>query len=157
MSKISCFTGKAVTLIKNAVADYAIVSLHCLRIYLKKSYREALYLLSEMHQILAEIGLEKADLPDHSTLVEVLDRIKMAVWRVLLRLSAQLHEPSVHVAMDATFFDRENASKHYCVGRIIVFGRSKQPLSSIQRHELSSKFTARRETSRHTDRLATVT
>jgi len=27
----------------------------------------------------------------------------MAVWRVLLRLSAQLHEPSGHAAMDATF------------------------------------------------------
>ncbi len=38
----------------------------------------------------------------------------MAVWRVLLRRQAQLHEPSGHAAMDATFFDRENASKHYC-------------------------------------------
>ncbi|MEY7851744.1 IS5 family transposase [Natrarchaeobius sp. A-rgal3] len=129
MSKISRFTGKVVTLAKNAVggrgesaapqggggfADYAVVSLHCLRIYLEKSYREALDLLSEMPQILAEIGLEKADLPDHSTLVKAFDRIKIAVWRVLLRLSAQLHEPSGHAAMDATFFDRENASKHYC-------------------------------------------
>jgi len=44
-------------------ADYAVVSLHCLRIYLEKSYREArLDLLSEMPQILAEIGLLKADL-----------------------------------------------------------------------------------------------
>ena len=95
-------------------ADYAVVSLHCLRIYLEKSYREALDLLSEMPQILAEIGLLKADLPDHSTLVKAFDRIKMAVWRVLLCLSAQLHESSGHAAMDATFFDRENASKHYC-------------------------------------------
>lgn len=38
----------------------------------------------------------------------------MALWRVLLRLSAQLHEPSDHTAIDSTFFDRENASKHYC-------------------------------------------
>ena len=129
MSKISRFTSKAVTLAKNAVggrgevaapeggggfADYAVVSLHCLRIYLAKPYREALDLLSEMPQILAEIGLEKADLPDHSTLVKAFDRLKMAVWRVLLRLSAQLHEPSGHAAMDATFFDREHASKHYC-------------------------------------------
>jgi len=45
--------------------------------------------------------------------VKAFDRIKMAVWRVLLRLSAQLHEPSGHAAMDATFFDRENG-KHYC-------------------------------------------
>ena len=67
-----------------------------------------------MPQILAEIGLEVVDLPDHSTLVKAFDRIKMEVWRVLLRLSAQLHKPSGHAAMDKTFFDRENASKYYC-------------------------------------------
>jgi len=85
MSKISRFTEKAVTLVKNAVggrgevaapeggvgfADYAAVSLHCLLIYLEKSYRETLDLLSEMSQMLAEIGFETADLPDHSTLVK---------------------------------------------------------------------------------------
>jgi len=129
MSKISRFTSNVVQLAKNAVgeqgevaapeggggfAEYAVVSLHCLRVYLEKSYREALDLLSEMPQILGEIGLDAADLPDHSTLVKWFDRIKTALWRVLLRLSAQLHEPSGHAAIDATFFDRENASKHYC-------------------------------------------
>ncbi|MDS0478380.1 IS5 family transposase [Natrinema sp. 1APR25-10V2] len=129
MSKISRFTSKVVQLAKNAVggrgevaapeggggfAEYAVVSLHCLRVYLEKSYREALDLLSEMPQILGEIGLDAADLPDHSTLVKWFDRIKTALWRVLLRLSAQEHEPSGHAAIDATFFDRENASKHYC-------------------------------------------
>jgi IS5 family transposase len=129
MSKISRFTSKAVRLAKNAVggrdevaapegggsfADYAVVSLHCLRVYLEKSYREALDLLSEMPHILGEIGRFEADLPDHSTLVKWFDRIKTVLWRVLLRLSAQLHEPSGHTAIDATFFDRENASKHYC-------------------------------------------
>lgn len=129
MSKISRFTSKVVRLAKNAVggrgesaapeggggfADYAVVSLHCLRIYLEKSYRVTLDLLSEMPQILGEIGLNTADLPDHSTLVKAFDRIEMGVWRVLLRLSAQLHEPSGHAAIDSTFFDRENASTHYC-------------------------------------------
>ncbi|WP_367996058.1 IS5 family transposase [Haloferax volcanii] len=129
MSKISRFTSKAVTLAKNVVgdrgevaapeggggfADYALVSLHCLRIYLGESYRNALDLLSEMPHILAEIGLEEGDLPDHSTLVKAFDRFQMKVWRVLLRLSAQLHDLSGHAAIDATFFDRENASKHYC-------------------------------------------
>jgi len=129
MSKISRFTSRVVQLAKNAVgergevaapeggggfAEYAVVSLHCLRVYLERSYREALGLLSEMPQILGEIGLDAADLPDHSTLVKWFDRIKTALWRVLLRLSAQLHEPSGHAAIDATFFDRENASKHYC-------------------------------------------
>jgi IS5 family transposase len=33
---------------------------------------------------------------------------------VLLRLSSELHNLSGHAAIDATFFDRENASKHYC-------------------------------------------
>ncbi|WP_248299357.1 IS5 family transposase, partial [Halorhabdus amylolytica] len=69
---------------------------------------------SEMPHILGEIGLEAADLPDHSTLVKWFDRIKTAMWRVLLRLSSQLHDLSGHAAIDATFFDRENASKHYC-------------------------------------------
>jgi IS5 family transposase len=90
------------------------VSLYCLRVYLEKSYRDALDLLSEMPQILGEIGLDAADFPNHSTLVKWFDRIKTALWRVLLRLSAQEHEPSGHAAIDATFFDRENASKHYC-------------------------------------------
>ena len=129
MSKISRFTSKAVTLAKNAVggrgevaapeggggfADYALVSLHCLRVYLDESYRNALDLLSEMPHILAEIGLEEGDLPHHSTLVKAFDRFKMKLWRVLLRLSSELHDLSGHAAVDATFFDRENASKHYC-------------------------------------------
>ncbi len=129
MSKVSRFIRKAVTVAKNAVggrgevaapeggggfADYAVVSLHCLRIYLEKPYQEALDLLSKMPQILAEIGLEADDLPHHSTLVKAFDRLQMKVWRVLLRLSTQLHDTSGHVAMDATFFDNETASKHYC-------------------------------------------
>jgi len=118
-----------VTLAKNAVddrgetaapiaggsfAEYTIVSLHCLRIYLGQSYRTALDWLSEMPQILGEIGLEPDELPHHSTLVKWFDRITMAVWRVLLRLSAQEHEPSGEAVIDSTYFDRENASKHYC-------------------------------------------
>ncbi len=89
MSKISRFTRKAVKLAKNVVsgrgesaapeggggfADYAVVLLHCLRIHLAKPYREAIDLLSEMPQILYEIGLDPGDLPHHSTLVKAFDR-----------------------------------------------------------------------------------
>jgi len=95
-------------------ADYAVVSLHCLRIYLYNSYREALDLLSEVPQILAEISLEPGDLPHHSTLVKAFDWLQMKIWRMLLRLSAQLHDTADHAAMNATFFDRETANKHYC-------------------------------------------
>ena len=41
-------------------------------------------------------------------------RFEIKVWRVLLRLSAQLHDTADHAAMDATFFDRGTANKHYC-------------------------------------------
>ena len=53
------------------MADYAVVSLHGLWVYLEKSYPEALDLPSEILHILAEISLNAADLPDHSTLVSL--------------------------------------------------------------------------------------
>ena len=127
MSEVSRFTTRAVTLAKNAVggrnesatpaggggfADHALVSFHCLRVYLEKSYRVALDLLSEMPQILREIGRFETDLPHHSTLVKAFDRFTVAIWRVLLR-SAQLHDPSGQATIDSTFFDQENASRHY--------------------------------------------
>ena len=95
-------------------ADYAFVSLHCLRIYLDTSYRMIIDLLKEMPQITGEIGLDAADLPAPSTLCKALDRIEMSLCRVLLRQSAQLHDPSEHAALDATFYERDRASRHYC-------------------------------------------
>ncbi len=38
----------------------------------------------------------------------------MSVCRVLLRQSAQLHDPSKHGAIDATFYERSAASRHCC-------------------------------------------
>lgn len=95
-------------------ADYALVSLHCLRIYLNTSYRMTIDLLKEMPQITGEIGLDAADLPAPSTLCKALDQIEMSLCRVLLRQSAQLHDPSEHAALDATFYERDRASRHYC-------------------------------------------
>ncbi|EMA54729.1 ISH9-type transposase ISHwa3 [Halococcus thailandensis JCM 13552] len=66
-------------------------------------------LLKEMPQITREIGLDAADLPAPSTLCKALDRIEMSLCRVLLRQSA-----SEHAALDATFYDRDRASRHYC-------------------------------------------
>jgi len=158
MSKISRFTSKAVTLAKNTVdgrgeiaapegaggfADYAFVTLHCLRIYLDESYRNALDLLSKMPHILAEIGLEEGGLPDHSTLVKAFDRFQMKIWRVLLRLSAQLHDLSGRVGIDVTFFDRETQASTTAAARITALRHSKQPLSSIQPHKPSLTFTVR--------------
>jgi IS5 family transposase len=122
------FTEQAATLAQDAVDDrgeaavpagggfakHAMISLHCLRVHLEKSYREALDLVSETPQTLGEIGLEAADLSDHSTLAKAFGKMEMAIWQVLSRLTSQLHEPSGHAATDSTFFDRANASRHYC-------------------------------------------
>ncbi len=67
----------------------------------------------EMRPPILEIfGLEPNDLPHPSTFNKWIDRIVMQVWRVLLRHSAQVHDPSPHVSVDATYYDRSPASKH---------------------------------------------
>ena len=60
-------------------ADYALVSLHCLRIYLGTSHHMTADLLKEMPQITGEIGLDAADLSAPSTLCKALDRIEMGL------------------------------------------------------------------------------
>lgn len=130
MTQISCFTERCVSIAQRVTgaqgesaapnggggfADYALVSLHCLRIYLDTSYRMTINLLKEMPQITGEIGRIKADLPAPSTLCKAFDRISISVCRVLLRQSAQLHDPSAHAAIDATFYERSTASRHYCL------------------------------------------
>jgi IS5 family transposase len=84
------------------------------RIYLDRSYRMTIDLLNEMPQITGKIGLSAADLPSPFTPCKAFDRISMSVCRVLLRQSAQLHDPSKHGAIDATFYERSAASRHYC-------------------------------------------
>ena len=94
--------------------DYVMIPLHCLRIFFEKSYEITIDLLENMLPIVQEIGLEPADLPDPSTLCKAFDRITIETWRVLLRQSAQLHNPSEHAAIDATYFERSRASQYYC-------------------------------------------
>ena len=88
MTQISRFTSEIVPISQRVTGDYALVSLHCLRIYLNTSYRMTVDLLKEMPQITGEIGLEAADLPAPSTLCKAFDQISMSVCRVLLRQSA---------------------------------------------------------------------
>ena len=155
MSKISRFTRKVVTLAKNAVddqgetaaptaggsfADYAVVSLHCLRIYLGQSYRTALDWLSEMPQILAEIGLKPDELPHHSTLVKWFDRITMAVWRVLLRLPRRSTSPRDTPPSIQPISTARTPANTIAAEPIIVSRRSKRPLLWTQPHKLCLTF-----------------
>ena len=125
-------------------ADYVLVSLHCLRIYLDTSYRMTIDLLKEMPQITGEIGLGAADLRAPSTLCKAFDRIEMSVCRVLLRQSAQLHIPlstlrlmqhSTNDLLQAVTTVSESAT---------ASRNSKSRNSSIQSLKPSLTYTARR-------------
>jgi hypothetical protein len=61
-------------------AEWAMLTLHALRIELNKSYRVALDLLSEMPGVLAEIGLTR--LPHYTVLRTWFARIPTKTWPV---------------------------------------------------------------------------
>ena len=123
--------------------DYVMIPLHCLRIFLEKSYEMTIDLLENLLPIVQEIGLEPADLPDPSTLCKAFDRITIDTWRVLLRQSAQLHDPpDTPPSTPPTSSDLARASTT-ASGRIIAFRRSKRPSSSIRRAKRSSTCTVR--------------
>ena len=128
VSKIARFTHRIVSLSQKAVvgrqepafrpgeggyADWVIVSIHGLRVYLDHPYRRLMDVLSEMPRITRILGLEPSELPDFSTVCARYQQLKMSWWRILLRLSAELHELGEIQAVDATGMDRISASQHY--------------------------------------------
>ena len=66
-----------------------------------------------MAEVRDALGLDRDDLPDHTTLYKSFDRLKMWVWRVLLRRNAQQRPQSGHAALDSTFFDRQRAPSYF--------------------------------------------
>ena len=127
-SQLARFTDRSVELSQDAVtgepapavkkgdggyADWVIVSIHCLREYLNQPYRRLLDILQEMPGITAKLGLSVAELPDFSTVCTRKQDLEMRIWRVLLRLSASLHDLGDAQAIDATGFKRHQASRHY--------------------------------------------
>lgn len=94
-------------------ADWVIIAIHGLREYLDLPYRRLLDVLHEMHGIVKKLDLEPCELPDFTTVCTRKQQLKMAVWRTLLRLSADLHDTGDVQAIDATGFDRHSASHHY--------------------------------------------
>ena len=89
------------------------VVIHCFRREEGHSFRETENRLEYMSEIRDVLELEKGEVPDYTTLNKSFDRFVMWVWRALLRVSAQQHPQSGHVALDSTFFDRGHASAHY--------------------------------------------
>ncbi|MFC7177850.1 IS5 family transposase [Halosegnis marinus] len=127
-SRLSRFTDRLETLAKRAVsgdpspavkkgdggyADWVIVVIHGLREYLDLPYRRLLDILHEMPGIVEKMNLTTSELPDFTTVCVRKQQLKMAIWRTLLRLSADLHDPGDIQAIDATGFDRYSTSRHY--------------------------------------------
>ncbi len=87
------------------------VVLLCLKVRKNTTYRGLLDELIEMLRVRRVLGF--AELPAPSTLCKAFNRLGMAVWRVLLSLSATLLPTSGVVGVDVPGFDRSHASKHY--------------------------------------------
>jgi IS5 family transposase len=122
-SQILRFTEKAIRLARRVVSRYSSkfskhrytlpqhVVLLCLKVRKNTTYRGLLDELIEMPRIRRALGL--AELPTPSTLCKAFNRLDMAVWRIILTLSATLLPTSGVVGVDASGFDRSHASKHY--------------------------------------------
>ncbi|NLV15322.1 transposase [Haloarcula argentinensis] len=99
-SQILRFTEKAIHLARRAVSRYSSkfsehrytlpqhVVLLCLKVRKNTTYRGLLDELIEMPRIRRVLGL--TELPTPSTLCKAFNRLEMAVWRVILTLSATL-------------------------------------------------------------------
>jgi len=94
-------------------ARWVHVVLHCFRVEEEYSYRETPNRLEYMAELRELLDLDQDELPDYTTIYKSFDRLKMWVWRALLRVSAQQHPQSGHAALDSTFFDRRISSSYY--------------------------------------------
>lgn len=127
-TKLARFTSRCVRLSQEAVAngdapplaegkggyaDWIIVAIYGLREYLDHPYRRLLDVLAEMHGIVEALGLTVDELPDFTTVCTRKQELVMAVWRVLLRESAALHDRGEVQAIDSTSFAQRSSSYNY--------------------------------------------
>ncbi|WP_238992741.1 transposase [Halorubrum distributum] len=80
---------------------------------MEATYREIVDWVSEMDRVRSLLQLARTVFSAPSTLYRSFERVPMSVWRGFLRESATICDPGSNGAIDATFFDRETASKHY--------------------------------------------
>ncbi|WP_302082906.1 transposase [Salinibaculum rarum] len=95
------------------LAREAHIVAHCIRKEEGHSYAELVDRVSLMPAVCDRLGVHPDAPPDPTTFYHSFDRYAMYVWRALLRISAQQHPQSGHVALDSTFFERNQASQYY--------------------------------------------
>lgn len=89
------------------------LTLQFLHVHMDASYAEIIDWASEMDRVHVVLQLARTEFPAPSTLWRSFERVPMRIWRQLLHRSATICDPGEHGALDATFFDRERASRHY--------------------------------------------
>jgi IS5 family transposase len=87
------------------------VVLLCLKVKKTTTYRDLVDELIEMPRIRDALNLDS--IPAPSTLCKAFDRLEMAVWRVLLRVSLVGLPLDGVTGIDASGFERAHASAHY--------------------------------------------
>jgi IS5 family transposase len=97
----------------NGFAGWKHAVLLYLREHMDAEYEEIIDWAEEMERIRFLLGLRRGKFPAPSTLCKAFKRAPMSVWRELLRRSAELLNQNGHAAIDATYFDRQQASAHY--------------------------------------------
>jgi len=95
------------------LAREAHIVAHCIRKEEGHSYAELVDRVSLMPAVCDRPGVHPDAPPDPTTFYHSFDRYAMYIWRALLRISAQQHPQSGHVALDSTFFERNQASQYY--------------------------------------------
>lgn len=97
----------------NGIAGWKHAALHFLRVHMEATYVEVLDWAEEMERVRAWLALRRGEFPGPSALCKSIDRAPMSIWRELLRQSSELLDQTGHAAIDATYFDRRQASSHY--------------------------------------------
>ncbi|WP_256393883.1 IS5 family transposase [Natronoarchaeum rubrum] len=122
-SQLLQFTERAMVLARRAVTRFSTrysrkrftlrqhVVLLCLKVKKTATYRGFVDELIEMPRIRDALDLES--IPAPSTLCKAFDRLKMAVWRVLLNVSLTDLPVNGIAGIDASGFERAHASTHY--------------------------------------------
>jgi IS5 family transposase len=97
----------------NGFAGWKHAVLLYLQEHMRAEYEEIIDWAAGMDRVRRVLGLRRGEFPAPSTLCKAFKRAPMSVWRQLLRRSAELLAQNGHAAIDATYFDRQQASAHY--------------------------------------------
>jgi len=97
----------------NGFAGWKHAVLHYMRIHMDATFEQVVDWAEEMDRVRALLNLERGSFPHYSTICKSFRRAPMSVWRQLLRQTAELLPQNQHGAIDATYFNRWQASSHY--------------------------------------------